>query len=254
MTGALSIGIAAAAGPAVAAATARAAERAGLRALWVNDTVGHDALAVLAAAAEATDRLVLATGVLPVDRRSPREILERAAGLPQDRLVLGIGSGQARTGAVDRVRDAVAELRAGTSARIVVGALGPRMRRLGAAASDGLLLSWLTPELARAQSAEAHDGAPDTHVALYVRAASDPAAVGRLRAEADTYAGYAVYRSHFDRVGIGARDTTIEPTALTGSIPRYRDAADELVLRVMTAGDTADEYVRFIDDVRSAVR
>ena len=81
MTGLLSIGIAAAAGPEVAEQLAPAAERAGLHALWVNDTPGNDALEVLAAAAQATERLVLATGVIPVDRRGADEIRARVAEL-----------------------------------------------------------------------------------------------------------------------------------------------------------------------------
>ena len=99
MTAALSLGIAAAAGPALAERVAPAAEAAGFHALWVNDTPGHDALTVLAAAAGATERLVLATGVLPVDRRTPDDIAVAAAGLPAGRLMLGIGSGQARSAA-----------------------------------------------------------------------------------------------------------------------------------------------------------
>nr|BFF12158.1 hypothetical protein GCM10025699_34610 [Microbacterium flavescens] len=48
-TGALSIGVAAAVGADVAARLAPAVEAAGFHALWVNDTPGNDALAVLAA-------------------------------------------------------------------------------------------------------------------------------------------------------------------------------------------------------------
>lgn len=89
-----SIGIAAAAGPAFAREIAPAVEQAGFAALWVNDTPGHDALEVLAAVAEVTETLGLATGVLPVDRRSGEEIAEqvRERELPSDRLTLGIGS------------------------------------------------------------------------------------------------------------------------------------------------------------------
>src|SRR5690348_16717227 len=95
MSAVVSIGIAAAAGADVAVRLAPAVERAGFHALWVNDTPGADALEVLAAAAAVTDRLVLATGVLPMDRRTPASIVEQigALGLPEERLVLGIGSG-----------------------------------------------------------------------------------------------------------------------------------------------------------------
>ena len=257
-TGALSIGVAAAAGAGIAARIAPDIEAAGLHALWVNDTPGHDALEVLAAAARVTDRLVLATGVLPVDRRSPAEILDRvsALGLPVERLVIGIGSGSGSAGALDRVRDAAAALRRATTARVVVGALGPRMRRLGAEASDGLLLSWLTPEVAAGQTAAAHAAAhgsgPAAHVALYVRAALEPAAVARLDAETGAYAGYPAYAANFERLGVTAADTTIAPRDAAARIAAYRAAADEIVLRAMTVGDDAEDYVRFIGAVAAA--
>lgn len=253
MTAALSIGIAAAAGADVGARVAAAAEAAGLHALWVNDTPGHDALAVLAAAAGATERLVLATGVLPIDRRTPDGILASAEALPADRLVLGIGSGQLRTGAVDRVTDAATALRADTEARVVVGALGPRMRRAGAEASDGLLLSWLTPQVAATQAAQAREIAPATHVALYVRAAADPAALRALEDETARYAGYPAYAANFARLGVAAADAVIRPEELRDRIAAYRAAVDEVVLRVITASGTVDDHLRFIDAIADAV-
>ncbi|MBW9110924.1 LLM class flavin-dependent oxidoreductase [Microbacterium ureisolvens] len=253
MTAALSIGIAAAAGAELAARVAAAAEAAGLRALWVNDTPGHDALAVLSGAAGETDQLVLATGVLPIDRRTPDDIIGGAAGLPADRLVLGIGSGQIRSGAVDRVTDAATALRLRTEARVIVGALGPKMRRAGATASDGLLLSWLTPEIAADQAQHAHELASTAHVALYVRTAADPAAVALLDEEARRYAGYPAYAANFARLGIEAADTVIRPAALRDRIAAYRAAADEVVLRAITASGSVDEHLRFIDAVAEAV-
>jgi alkanesulfonate monooxygenase SsuD/methylene tetrahydromethanopterin reductase-like flavin-dependent oxidoreductase (luciferase family) len=253
VTAVLSLGIAAAAGPALAGRVAPAAEAAGFHALWVNDTPGHDALAVLAAAADATERLVLAAGVLPVDRRTPDDIAVAAAGLPAGRLMLGIGSGQARTGAVELVTDAAAELRRRTDARVVVGALGPRMRRAAAAASDGVLLSWLTPQTAAAQAAEAHAITPQTHVALYVRTAVDDAAVAALDEEATRYAGYPAYAANFARLGLDAADTVIRPAELCDRIAAYRAGVDEVVLRAITPTGSADDHLRFIDAIAEAI-
>ena len=253
MSGLLSIGIAASAGTEVATHVAAAAEAAGLHALWVNDTPGHDALAVLGAAAGETERLALATGVLPIDRRTPDDILTRAAGLPAARLMLGIGSGQLRTGAVESVTDAATALRARTEARVMVGALGPKMRRAGATASDGLLLSWLTPEIAADQARHAHEIAGTAHVALYVRTAADSAATAALDEEAQRYAGYPAYAANFARLGVGAADTVIRPAALRDRIAAYRAAADEVVLRAITASGSLDEHLRFIDAVAEAV-
>lgn len=251
MTGALSIGVAAAVGPALAERLAPVIEAAGFHALWVNDIPGHDALEVLAAAAGMTQRLVLATGVLPVDRRTPDEILARveALGLPADRLVLGIGSGARASGALARVTDAATALRAGTAARVVVGALGPRMRRVGAEASDGLLLSWLTPEVAAAQADEARATAADAHVALYVRTAVDAASSARLTAETSRYAGYPAYAANFARLGVDAAETTIPPGAVAEQIAAYREAVGEVVLRAITPDESPDAYLRFVEAV-----
>lgn len=247
--GLLSLGVAAAIGSDIAARIAPAAEAAGLHALWVNDVPGHDALAVLAAAARTTDRLVLATGVLPVDRRSPGEILDRvsALGLPSHRLVLGIGSGALSVGAVDRVTDAATALRAASGARVVVGALGPKMRRRGAEASDGVLLSWLTPGLAERQASEAHDLAPSAHIALYVRAALEPAAAGRLEEETARYASYPAYAANFARLGIAAADTVVVSDGAGATVAAYRASVDEVVLRAITRGDDTAAYLRFIE-------
>lgn len=246
--GALSIGVAAAVGSGVAARLAPLVEAAGFRALWVNDTPGHDSLEVLAAVADVTEHLVLATGVLPMDRRAPAEVLDRIATLrlPTDRLVLGIGSGARATGALRMVTDAAATLRADTDARIVVGALGPKMRRAGAEASDGLLLSWLTPDVAAQQAEQARATAPGTHVALYVRAAADAQAGAALEAETARYAGYPAYAANFARLGIAATATTVSPPDAGSRVAAYRDAVDEVVLRAITADESVASYETFI--------
>jgi alkanesulfonate monooxygenase SsuD/methylene tetrahydromethanopterin reductase-like flavin-dependent oxidoreductase (luciferase family) len=251
MTEALvSIGVAAALGPERIARIAAAAESAQFHALWVNDTPGADALAALTAAAAATDSLTLATGVLPVDRRSAADIAAEARDLPQERLVLGIGSGGARVGALDLVRAAIATLRSETTARVLVGALGPRMRALAAADADGPLLSWLTPDAAARQAALAH--ADGGYAALYIRTALDEAASGRLADEAARYGSYPAYAANLARLGIAAADTVLAPGTFADGIRRYRDAVDEVVLRAIVPDDGEAEYVRFIE--QAAVR
>jgi alkanesulfonate monooxygenase SsuD/methylene tetrahydromethanopterin reductase-like flavin-dependent oxidoreductase (luciferase family) len=248
---AVSIGIAASIGPELAAQLAPLVEAAGFHALWVNDTPGADALAVLEAAARTTNRLILATGVLPVDRRAAADIasqvLERR--LPQDRLMLGIGSGQAKSGALELVRDAASELRAGLDATIVVGALGPKMRSLAVSRSDGVLLSWLNPAAAVDQAAEAHATTPSAHVALYVRAAFDPAARDRLREETTRYARFPAYAANFARLGVDPHDTVLDAQVLdlAARLKDYRRGANEIVLRAITVADTLDDYRRFLE-------
>jgi len=254
----MSIGVAAGLGPELVAQLAPVIEQAGFHALWVNDTPGADSLAVLAAAAGATTRLTLATGVVPLDRRPPAEIASAldARRLPQDRLVLGVGSGGTTIGALTLVRDSVAELRGMISARIVVGALGPKMRRLAVDASDGVLLSWLTPDAAREQSAEARAAASDAHVALYVRTALDPATHRRLHVEKHRYASVPAYAANFARQRAHVDETVLDAGShpIEDLLGRYRAAVDEVVLRAITPDDTLADCLRFVDAAAELLR
>jgi alkanesulfonate monooxygenase SsuD/methylene tetrahydromethanopterin reductase-like flavin-dependent oxidoreductase (luciferase family) len=250
----VSIGVAGALGPDAIARLAVIVERCGFRSLWVNDTPGGDSLAALAAAAEGTSRLVLATGVIPVDRRHADEVVDAVhmAELPEHRLVLGIGAGGTRKGALSLVGSAAEQLRDGTRATVLVGALGPKMRELGARQADGVLLSWLTPDVARDQAEAAHAlaagaQASDSRVALYVRTALTAEAGGRLAEEARRYAGYPAYAANFARLGIRAEDTVLDHDTFADRIPRYRDAVDEVVLRVIAPTDSVDDHVRFVE-------
>lgn len=243
----LSIGVAGLLGPTAIAQIAQAVEAAGFHALWVNDTPGGDALAALVAAAHTTSRLTLATGVIAVDRRSPESIATAAANLPQDRLVLGIGSGQTSVGALARVRDAAILLCEQTTAQVLVGALGPKMREVAVTAGQGPLLSWLTPSIAAAQAAQAHELQPDAHVALYVRTALDAAARPTLDVEVARYASYPKYAANFARLGIDAADTVLDPDNAGVRIPQYLDAVDEVVLRAIVTGDGVADYAAFVE-------
>ncbi|WP_417562393.1 LLM class flavin-dependent oxidoreductase [Microbacterium sp.] len=241
----VSIGVAGLLGPSAIARIGAAAEAAGLYALWVNDTPGGDALAALHAAAEVTENLVLGTGVIPLDRYTPDEILLRAEGLPEDRLMLGIGSGQASGPVLAAVGNAVDALRARTAAGIVVGALGPKMRQLATEVADGMLLNWLPPHVAAAQSAHAHETAPGAHVGLYVRTALDDDGMPRLRTETARYARFPKYAANFARLGVDAADTVLDPQCT--ALADYRAAVDEVVLRAMVASDDdVEAYRRFV--------
>ena len=239
----LSLGLAGALGPDLIARLAPAAEEAGFATLWVNDTPGGDAVAALAAAARVTERIALATGVVPLDRQGPDALVSalQAADLPPDRLTVGIGSGAARTHQLGLVERGIEALRAGVpGAQVVVGALGPRMRRLATSVADGQLLNWLTPDAASAQRE------PDARTILYVRTALDAAALPRLLAEADTYAGYPAYAANFARLGFSARDTVITSDADAARLTVYRGAVDEVVLRAIVERDDLQHYLDFI--------
>ncbi len=235
-------------GPDAIAEIAPEVEKAGFHTLWVNDTPDGDALVALSAAARVTGRLHLATGVVPVDRRPASSIAAVAASLalPLDRVTIGIGSGVAREGALARVRDATDRLHSAGLPRVLVGALGPKMRRLAAERADGVLLNWVPPAEAAEQAAALHAAAPMTHVAVYVRTAIVPAARGRLEAETARYASFPNYAANFERMGVDAIDTTIrDVTELGGALDAYTAAADEVVLRAIVPEDTVEAYIDF---------
>lgn len=253
----VSLGLAGALGPDLIARLAVDAERAGFSGLWVNDTPGGDALAALAAAARATGRIRLGAGVIALDRRPAEQIRDSLGDIPHERLVLGLGAGRGGPGSLARMRDAVTLLRGTTRASIVVGALGPRMRRLAAETGDGVLLNWLPPEVAAQQRRElrAHAdeaGRPVPRAILYVRTAADEAARPALEREAARYADIPSYAANFERLGVDPIDSTLSGD-LTDGIRAYREAVDELVLRAVTAEDDERHHRRFIDAVAAVL-
>ena len=231
----VSIGLTGATPHDVLEALAPQIEAAGFRGLWLNDTPNGDSLAGLAAVARVTSALHLGTGVIPLDRRPAPGILAELDGLPPERLTLGVGIGGAPHGLALTERS-VAELRAGTTADIAVGALGPKMRALAARVADAVVLNWLTPEAAAEQRST-------VRTVLYARTALTPDALPALRDEAARYGSYPSYAANFERIGADPLDTTI--TSAEG-IPPYLDAIDELVLRVITRESTLPEYERFL--------
>lgn len=256
MTADVSIGVPGALGPDAVRLLAPRIEAAGFAGIWLNDTPQGDSLAGLTAAAEVTTHLRLGTGVIPVDRRPGPAILEalRRTGVPEARLTLGIGSGQLRKGAVDAVAEAVAVLRQGSRAAVVVGALGPRMRRLGAEHADGVLLSWLTPAVAAEQATELRAVGTDAQgerprIALYARTIVDEAARPVLERESEQYGSYPAYAANFARLGIRPIDTTLAPVdgGLAAGVAAYRAAVDELVLRAITPTGSLDDLLAFVD-------
>jgi len=125
------------------------AERLGYGSFWLNHPGRTDGVAGLAVAAAATEQIDLGVGVVPLTVRTAEDVVDgvRAAGLPLERLLLGIGSPNPE--ALARMRAGVATIRAELSCRVVAAALGPRMCRLAGETADGVLFNWLTPEHAR---------------------------------------------------------------------------------------------------------
>ncbi|MBM7506103.1 LLM class flavin-dependent oxidoreductase [Agromyces aurantiacus] len=245
MRAALSIGLPGTTDHATLRALAPRLERLGFDRLWLNDVPGGDSLAGLRVVAEVTDRLGLATGVIPLDRR-PVEKLD-LSGLPAGRTTIGIGSGGARH-PLELVSAGLADLRARTTAALAVGALGPRMRRLAARKADAVLLNWLTPTAAQHAMEDLHrdagDRAGSVRGVLYVRTIVDGAARAALQREADRYGSYSSYAANFARLGVSPIDATIDRGA---TLAAY-DVVDEVVLRAITVEGTLAELERFADE------
>jgi alkanesulfonate monooxygenase SsuD/methylene tetrahydromethanopterin reductase-like flavin-dependent oxidoreductase (luciferase family) len=249
----VSIGVMGSMAPDTLRVVAPAIEAAGFRGLWVNEGGGGDSLDRLRLAASVTRTLHLASGVIPLDNRPAPEILQALDGIPTDRLTIGVGSGGPKN-ALERVGDGVRELRGGTDAQIVVGALGPRMRRLAAEAADGVLLSWLPPQAAAAAMDDLHRAAGDRPVRgiLYARTVADPAALPSLIAESAAYESYPSYAANFERLGVHAIDGTIDgtdPGHLEERIRDYIEVVDELVLRAVVPEQTVEAYLDFVAKV-----
>jgi alkanesulfonate monooxygenase SsuD/methylene tetrahydromethanopterin reductase-like flavin-dependent oxidoreductase (luciferase family) len=236
--------------PEIIQASARETEALGYSSFWVNHPGPVDGLAALALATGQTRNIDLGIGVVPLHTRRPDSIAQgvRQHALPEPRLLLGVGS--ANPGALTRVREGIATLRARLTARVVAAALGPQMCRLGGELADAVLVNWLTPAHAR-RSAEwvaagaAAAGRQRPKLFAYVRAALGPAARDNLLAEGARYAAIPAYAASFARMGVAPADTAIvarTPDEIPRALEPWEGAVDEIVLRAITGKETLEEY------------
>lgn len=250
------LGLAVAISKDVILTTAGAVERSGFNSFWLNNPPGADALSVLGEVAPLAPSLQLGVGVIPLSALDPERIATdvKRAAVPVDRLHLGIGSG-AGSGGLQRVESGLKELRLSFDGRIVVAALGPRMCRLAGAEADGVLFNWLTPEFATQSMKWVREGAGDAGRPVpltyaYVRVGLDHAAIARLRKEGATYESYPAYAAHFTRMGVGAMDTSVaamSPDDIQSALAAWDGVVDEVVVRAITAQDTADEILSLLE-------
>jgi alkanesulfonate monooxygenase SsuD/methylene tetrahydromethanopterin reductase-like flavin-dependent oxidoreductase (luciferase family) len=242
------------AAPDIIRATAREAEALGYHSFWVNHPGRTDGLAALAIAAGETRRVELGIGVIPLHTRGPESIVEgvRATKLPQDRLLLGVGS--PNPGSLARVRDGVAALRRDLTARIVVAALGPKMCHLAGEVADAVLLNWLTADYARRSADLVRAGAAAARrqpprICAYVRLAVGAGAGDTLRQEADRYAAIPAYADNFARMGVKPVDTAIAVASAADVKPAlkaWEGAVDEVIFRAIVGQDTVDENLALV--------
>jgi probable F420-dependent oxidoreductase len=177
---------------------AREAEARGYDTAWVAEVAGADAFTPMTLIASGTTRLRVATGVVPIQTRTPVVLAMTAATLGHvapGRIALGLGvsspvivsqwHGLPFGHPIRQMREAIHVIRtvlAGervnvegeyynirnfrTTAplppepvRIYVGALGPAMLELAGELADGVLLNWISPETTRASIAHLERGA-----------------------------------------------------------------------------------------------
>ncbi|HLL51072.1 MAG TPA: LLM class flavin-dependent oxidoreductase [Thermomicrobiales bacterium] len=235
---------------------APAAQAAGYQSFWVNDTPQGDGLAALHAAAEATSEIRLGVGVIPLDRQPAETIGRRVVELrlPQDRLIVGIGSGN-RNGGLARVKVGAAILERMLEAPIVVGALGPNMCGLAGSDADGVLLNWLTPDYVAPSAAIVDEaareaGRPRPLIMGYVRTVFGPGARDVFAEEAGRYGSYPAYAANFARMGTPAEGTAvIGDTAdeIQVGLASFTSVLDETVVRAITGEESVEAYLALLE-------
>jgi alkanesulfonate monooxygenase SsuD/methylene tetrahydromethanopterin reductase-like flavin-dependent oxidoreductase (luciferase family) len=245
----------------------RQGESLGYDAVFLPEIGGRDVLVTLGALAAETEGLRLGTGIIPMTSRTPTLTAMAAAAVHErsmGRLVLGIGTGRAVPGALDRLREMVATLRrlfAGDAVEIEgqvsrlslvledpvpiwLSALGPRAMRLAGEIADGVLLNWCSPERVRSASSELREGAEsagrdpaEVTVAVYVRAslgASDEESVRALQVAAGEYASYPAYARQFSLMGL---EEECRQAAAAHASGRPEDVPEALVRAVALVGE-----------------
>jgi hypothetical protein len=182
------IGVPGALGPQAIGILAALAEQSGYQSFWFNCVAPDaDPAALLDTALARTQRIDIGVGVIPLAGYPPATLAASLAGGRADdsRVVLGVGSGGARRGSLQRVSDGIVRLRdAVPRARIAIGAKGPRMVALAAESADALLFSMLRPDEAQAITGQLDTA--DGRVAsayTYHRVALDPGARDRVHQE-----------------------------------------------------------------------
>jgi probable F420-dependent oxidoreductase len=179
-------------------ALAREAEARGYATLWAGEVGGADAVTTLTLLAGRTERIHLASGVIPVQTRTPVLLGMTAASLGhlapgRFRLGLGVSSptvvarwnGLPFQRPLAQLREAVQIIRTVLAGErvtfegqfyrirnfrltipppprpvpIYLGALGPRMLQLAGEIADGVLLNWIPPEAVPASIGQIELGA-----------------------------------------------------------------------------------------------
>jgi alkanesulfonate monooxygenase SsuD/methylene tetrahydromethanopterin reductase-like flavin-dependent oxidoreductase (luciferase family) len=232
-------------------------EQSGYSAVFLPEIAGRDVFAALTGLAPGAPSLTLATGVAAIVSRTARITSMAAATVAErsdGRMVLGLGTGPARKGALDGLRAYATAVRVLLDGGAVdgerltldiprpvpiwVAALGPNAMRLAGEIADGVLLNWCPPERVAFARERIREGAEragrdpaSVRVGVYVRSVVGQGAAGDdgLRTAAQGYASYPAYRRQFEEVGLGKEAERAAagdvPEALLDAVALRGDAA-----------------------------
>jgi alkanesulfonate monooxygenase SsuD/methylene tetrahydromethanopterin reductase-like flavin-dependent oxidoreductase (luciferase family) len=224
----------------------RFAEDHGLREVYVPDVaagggvdpsgrlIGRDAFTGLAAMFASTTTVRGAVGVAAAIAHHPRTLALVASTLHElsgERFTLGVGVSHHELAAglgvrfppspVVYMRGVLEQLAAwsrdgvsfGAGWPVLLGALGPRMTRLGAETADGVVLNWMTPEHAAVAVRSVRQAAPPgrtPRTVLYVRLMAADA----VHRDAVAYDALANYHRHFVAQGLDGPAEIVSGTTL----------------------------------------
>ncbi|MEU4806777.1 TIGR03620 family F420-dependent LLM class oxidoreductase [Actinosynnema sp. NPDC023587] len=246
------------------AARAAELEELGFGALWLGGAPDGGVLGLVAEVLDATDRLVVATGILNVWTTPAAEVNAGYRDLAwTDRFLVGVGAGhREHVGEVyhspyQKLVHYLDELDVPRD-RLALAALGPRVLRLAAARTSVAHPYLVTPEqtaLARAEIGAATVLAPEQHVVLE-EDADRARAVGRENLA--LYLGLANYTRNWLRGGFteddlddGGSDRLVDALVAWGSPERVADrlrehreaGADHVSVQVL--GDHLEDSPQF---------
>jgi probable F420-dependent oxidoreductase len=243
---------------------ARDLERLGYGAIWLPEAIGRDPLVHAAVLLDATERIVVATGIASIHGREPLTMAAGARTLTEafpERFILGLGVSHAPMveGMFDRAYESpIATMRAyldrldaapyaaappATEPFRVLAALGPRMLALARERSQGAHPYLVTPEhTARAREILGTDRllAPEQKVVVE----TDPAAARRIGREAlAIYLGLPNYTNNLKRLGFTDDDLAERGSdRLVDSVIAWGDV-DAIAARVQAHHDVGANHV-----------
>ena len=228
-----------------------AAESAGFESIWIPEGGGYDSISLIGYLSSVTETIKLGTGILPIFSRTPTVTAMTAASIARmsdQRFLLGLGIGHKLVvekihgskfaDPVGRTKETITIIRRllngetldlngshfqidsarlglaakNANAPIYLAALKPKMIRLAAQVSDGVLLNW-TPisklkqfvELFNSTSKQnlQNQNKPDVaaYIRTYVGIENIDIARKKLKSEIASYSRHANYRSFFISCG-----------------------------------------------------